>query len=305
MGAKRPWYISCSDILPHKNMKVVFIIISSLILVFNIICIILNLATWKSNKAFSLIVININFSEMTCGIYMCFILVSNKVLEGIFFVKEEMWRSGPVCFTAFSTILWFTIISQSLLVFLSLSRLMIVAHPLDTEFKCHWFVCRRLLVTHICTLITVLFITLFTRFVYFNIPLSICLPFVDPSGSVLIIKILTWSVVLTQTVTSIVIIILHVLLVVRLKSSKFDGRTNQSNDNSDVPLIVQLIMITVSNILCWFPANTIYVTTMFLSNYPTDLIIWTTVIGLPLNSIINPSVFIITSVRKYIKSKGN
>ena len=47
----------------------------------------------------------------------------------------------------------------------------------------------------------------------------------------------------------------------------------------------------------------IYTAAMFLSTYPIDLIIWTTAVGLPLNSILNPSVFIIISIRKYIKER--
>ena len=59
----------------------------------------------------------------------------------------------------------------------------------------------------------------------------------------------------------------------------------------NLQVIVHLIVITGSNILCWFPANGIYVATMFLSSYPIDLIIWTSIICLPINFIINPIVF--------------
>ena len=62
----------------------------------------------------------------------------------------------------------------------------------------------------------------------------------------------------------------------------------------------QLIITSTSNIICWFPANVIYLSAMFLSSYSIDLVIWTTVIITPINSIINPSVFIITIIKKFV-----
>ena len=90
---------------------------------------------------------------------------------------------------------------------------------------------------------------------------------------------------------------MHIVLVNKLKESQQNIRKSVS----DSVLIAQLIFITLSNILCWFPAKGIYAAAMCLSTYPIDLIIWTTIIGLPINSIINPSIFLITSGRKFIR----
>ena len=94
---------------------------------------------------------------------------------------------------------------------------------------------------------------------------------------------------------------MHMLLVAKLRESKCIKNLKYSY--SKAVLIVQLIAITLSNILCWFPANVIYVTSMFLRMYPIDLIIWMTVIILPMNSIINPFIFIIVFSRVYIMKK--
>ena len=72
---------------------------------------------------------------------------------------------------------------------------------------------------------------------------------------------------------------------------------------SDSILIIQLVVITVSNIICWFPSNSIYITAMFSSTYPISLLIWTTVIGLPINSLINPLTFIGVLLRQQIKHR--
>ena len=188
-------------------------------------------------------------------------------------------------------------------IFLSLSRLMTVIYPIGTQFKKVKFVLKSIVLFYTLSFLVTLLFTFYFKLTYLNLPFSLCLPFIDPSKSVGMIKIITWSVVTTQTTSSVVIMSTHLLLVKKLKESRKRIRKSKLESDSEIPLIIQLIAITTSNILCWFPTNAIYVTAMFLSTYPIDLIIWTTVAILPLNSIINPSVFIITSCRKYIKSR--
>ena len=80
-------------------------------------------------------------------------------------------------------------------------------------------------------------------------------------------------------------------------------RKSVVDPESNFSLILQLILITVSNILCWFSTNSVYVTAMFLNSYPTNLIIFTVITCLPLNSIIIPSVSVSFSVKKMWKKK--
>ncbi len=124
----------------------------------------------------------------------------------------------------------------------------------------------------------------------------------DPTGAVVITKILTWIVAITQFLTTVVILIMHVLLVNSLVESQ-TNITKSKAEESNAMLVVQLVFITISNILCWFPASAVFVSTMFLKQYPADLLIWTVIGGLPINSLIIPSVFVGTTVRKYLKSK--
>ena len=92
---------------------------------------------------------------------------------------------------------------------------------------------------------------------------------------------------------------MHFTIIFKLRRSKKNIKNFKMKVNSDIPLIIQVITITVSNILCWFPANGIYIAAMFPSTYPINLIIWTTLIGIPLNSVINPIIFFVTTVQKF------
>ena len=300
----KPWYISCSDILPNDSVKVYFLSVSCLVLLLNVTSILFYLQTIKSNKTFSILVISINLNDILCGIYLGCIWLADMIYRGTFLVKENIWRSGPICFAAFGIILWFTILTQLVLIFLSLSRLMTVIYPIGTKFKKVEFVLKSIVLFYTSSFLVTLWVTFYFKLTYLNLPLSLCLPFIDPTNSVGMTKIITWSVFLTQTTSSVVIMSMHLFLVKKLKQSKKRIKRYKLEGDSQTPLIMQLTAITTSNIICWFPTNAIYVAAMFLSIYPIDLIIWTTVSILPLNSIINPSVFLVTSCRKYIKSKN-
>ena len=299
--APRPSHVSCDHLLPTSKMKIFFMFISLMILGPMAISTLLQYFAKHLSKAFSTIVMFIKTSDILCAFYFCIIWVADFKYQGSFLVKEESWRSSPMCFVALGTIIWFTILTQMLLIFFSLSRLMVVIYPIDTNFKRTKFVSKYLtLIVGFSFLICLIFAEMLFKE---KIPISLCLPFVDPTNSIIAIKSIIWFTAITQLITSIVIIALHIILIFKLQESQKNIRKSKPADDSNILLIIQLVTITLSNILCWIPCNVIYITAIFLSQYPTDLIIWTTVGGLPVNSIVNPTVFIITSIRKYIKFK--
>ena len=67
---------------------------------------------------------------------------------------------------------------------------------------------------------------------------------------------------------------------------------------------IQIFIVTVSNILCWIPSGIIYLVALFLKKYPVNLIIWSTIAVTPINSVINPVVFIVANFRSH-KRKRN
>ena len=299
--AFQPWYISCSDMLPSISMKTFYISISLVIFILNSLSIILQITKCVFNKAFTIIVIMINANDILYGIYLSIIWTADILYTGSFHVKEEAWRSGFFCFLAFTTALWFTVLSELVLIFMSFTRLVVTISPLYTRFKETLFIVKSLSFLILFSIIFSTGIALLFKITEDNLTISLCLPFVDPTGSKLVIKFITWFSVLSQFATSVGIISMHFILVTEIRRSQ--KNIQKSIHKSEVPLLIQLVMITTSNILCWFPAGCVYISAMFLSAYPIDLVIWTTVIGLPINSIINPCIFISTTIRKKIKFK--
>jgi len=229
------------------------------------------------------------------------IWISDLVYKDVFVVKGREWRSGRLCFTALYISLLFTILTQYLLVFLSFSRLIVVVNPLKTSLKRTKTVLRYIFI--FCTM-TIGNTTVFVLPFWLRkdpLPFNLCLPFVDPTGSVFMIRFITWFTVCTQTLSSAAIIIMHVILVRKLNRSKRLLGDISSTKHSNVSVISQLLIITASNILCWFPVNMVYISAMFMTRYPSEMVIWATIICFPVNSIINPIVFCMIGIKKILR----
>ena len=132
-----------------------------------------------------------------------------------------------------------------------------------------------------------------------EIPFKLCFPFLDPSNSIVTIQILTLVVVIIQFICVFVIFVIYYMMVKYLKGIKNNLTEKGVSSKSHLPIYVQVCLITVSNILCWIPSGIIYLVVMSLEKYPINLIIWSTIVITPINSIINPVVFIIGSVRSH------
>ena len=126
--------------------------------------------------------------------------------------------------------------------------------------------------------------------------MDLCLPFVDPTNSILLTKVITWLVVISQSVSTVVIATMYILLYNKTEQSQMNLKTN--NEKRFSSMIVQLVLITCSNVFCWFPTNIIYVAAMLMPTYPIDIVLWTIITVLPCNSIVNPLVFIISTLKK-------
>ena len=297
-----PWYISCDNLLPNLMMRWSFIIMSILIIVINGTSIAVHLIV-KSNTAYFACVILVNISDIFCGVYLLIIWTSDVALEGDFILNDVKWRSGPICFLAFGILLYFTVVNQLVLILLALSRLLIVINPLHTRFKNIKYAFGHAIAIYIMSSLFIAVPLLSLMLKEEVVPTNLCLPFTDPTSSIFTIKVLVWSVIFSQCFTSIVITVFHIILFKILHENQNKLGIKTKKESSHISLLIQLIVVTFSNVLCWFPANTIYIITMVSPVYPIDLVIWMTVFVVPLNSIINPFVFISTNLRKFLKFK--
>ena len=288
-----PWYVSCSDILPGVFLKSIYTSISLLILFLNISSVCLQISEFKWNKSFSISVIGINISDSLCGVYLAIIWLSDIMFQGIYLANDELWKSHPLCFLSFAIVIFFTISNLFSLFFLSVTRFMIVLYPLDTKLKIWQNILYALGIIFVSSFIASLSLTVAFKDIEHHLPTSLCLPFIDPSGTVILTKVISWIFIVTQSTASITMVIMNIILVREINVST----KVVSKQTSSKVMTTQLIVTSTSNIICWFPINAIYISAMFLKMYHINLSIWATIVLFPINSIINPAVFISLNIR--------
>ena len=304
--AQKPGYLSCSSLLPNFLVKLIVIFISSVSLCLNTISVVINnnIKRMKQQEAFTLIAMSINFSDILCGLYLTVLWIGNFYYSDSFILRYFQWKSSYLCFSGFLLILIFCLMMPYDVSLLSLARLMVVKYPLKSKFKSPVFVLRCLVLGGI-SIISLAITVLLTFRIRVRIPTSLCSPFIDPSDSVIGIKFLTILVALLNSVSFSFIATVYFFLFELLRASEI-SKVNKKITTKNV--IFQFAIVTGSNLICWFPSSIIFLSSLFNPKYSVDLLIWTTLCVLPVNSIINPVVFILFYVKRkhaYLLTKGS
>ena len=294
--ANRPWFVSCEALLPNTELKVMFITMPVFVFVFNLLSFVAHSITKQLGDPF---VIQVKFTNMFSSFlvfYLTVIWAIDNRHKDSFSTYEQLWRSSVLCFIAFGALTWFVLLIPLSLMLLSLSRLMIVLHPMDSKFKRKSCVTKYLVVLFLMTFIFNCVITMGISFIEGKLPFVLCSAFVDPTHQNLWIDCIVWFSFVVQFITSAVVLIMHVLLVFQVKKCQTNVTKSIPNQSS-IALIVQLALSTMSNFLCWIPPGVIHITLLFLSHYPTELVFWTTVTGQPLHSVIHSGILIIACLK--------
>lgn len=282
---KFPWFTSCKDLLENGMLKMVFPVISVTIFVVCAASIIAHFIKSKDREAFAVTITAINVNDILCALYLGSIWIADISFSGQFILHKDRFQASAVCFTGFTIILIFSILSQSFLIFLSFTRMRVVTNPMTTKVKQIKFVVscilRLSLLATVCSMSTT-FLLLFTSGKVHN---SFCLPFILIKFNLLILIIIV-LVSVSQVASPIVIVLMHIKLVNKyLESQKaLHLSKSKTSDDSTLSLILQLVLVTSSNIICWLPSTGVFLSTLILSEYPVEMVLWTTVVFMPVNS---------------------
>ena len=157
------------------------------------------------NNAFLVIMTFIILNHLLCAVYLSVIWIAD-----IFTVKSKIWRSGSICFVAFDIKVLFTVFTQLLTILLSISRLKVVLHPMDTSFKGRNFVSKLIAYLFLIAFILSLFCTLITKHTSKMLPTNLCIHFLEPSKSISVIKSIIWLGSISQTLIFLVTLFLNI-----------------------------------------------------------------------------------------------
>ena len=131
----------------------------------------------------------------------------------------------------------------------------------------------------------------------FTLSCPFCIPFNDPSKSVLQIHISLYMVFGLQVLTIVVICILYAILYLDVKRSQQKVQMKYSKVISAKKILIQVVVTVTANTLTWVPSGIIYISAMWMDQYPIQMILWVIIAVVPINAIINPIIFIKTSTK--------
>ncbi len=304
-AAEPPWYVSCSDLLPSSEFRILFGVIGFLVLAINLLSMsIYYPKLMKEKKSFAGTVVLTNISDGVCSLYLLVIWSADLYFKGVFLVNENLWKSSIPCFLALFLMVLFTIASQTSLLILSFSYFAVV-HPLkeftilsDSKSFFKFVGCVASVSVSTSVAITVVFSWYGTP-----APMRLCSPFLDPANESFKVKAFSWFTAMSQMFSSACILCLNILLASHLLTHKEQMiKVNSMNQSSYKYPLLQLFLVSFSNILCWCPTSIVYLSVMFIAEYPIDLVIWITVCVIPINSLINPLLFV-SSAKKQHRNK--
>ncbi len=304
--AKFAWFQSCGDLLPSVVARWLFYIISAIILTFNAKLLILQryLKTeTKAGKAFFICVISLSICDMLYSLPFIIVWAGDIFLRGIFHVNFSMWKSSFWCFLAYFLFLNYNFLSPALLSFLSFSRVVVVLCPIKYTFlhtrQKKTFVLGTF--TSFCVLSAI--VTTLTKVLFRSVPLQHCTPFADPTGSVPIVKYYIFLQAVMKVLSISFIFTLHIVIVRTILSQHKLLQGSTTRKAAHFAMFFQLFILTSSTFLCWIPSSAIFLQSVLTSSHSVDLLLWITIVVTPLTAVVNPVVFIVTTMRKHNTSK--
>ncbi len=302
--SERPWCRTCSGMLTKAQFPG-FLTVSFCILLVNTVSMSAHFYDKRKDKkkrSFCTIVISMNVADLLMSLYLIIVWATNLYFGQEFMVKEHIWRSSPLCFALFSLLFASLLSSPCLHLLLAIARLVIVLHPLNTKFKTVGFCLLCIQFLSLACLLPAITISTLVGLFLFKLPSNLCLPHVDPSHSFLTITTITWVILMTHLVFVICIMILHIVLYVNLRESqkKISNAKNKSASNRG--LLAQLVLLSVSNCSGWIFPNVVFVTLLFVPQYPLDIVAWNVAFGVPLSSFVTPAVLTVVCARNILCS---
>ena len=226
----RPWYIRSDSLLPKSILQYIYHTVLGIVLFVNFIFFVVhNWARKVQNTAFQTIVLWLNINNIFCVIYLCFIGIADLMFQNNYIINDISWRSSPMCFAAFNSILSFNILNQVFHIYISTSRLMVVIYPIKTKIKNCSFVIKCISYMYATVLLLTCSVTLIVKTTESMLPFKMCFPFINPTNSVNILYKIAWLISISQLLCLVIICVQNTLLLYYFQHSKQTAKRSISD----------------------------------------------------------------------------
>ncbi len=302
-SAKQIWFETCGNLFPNAAFEVGCITIALVISLLSSASFLI-----QDHSSFGYVVMATNLTDLLCATYLFGVFAANAFFGQMYVLNEHKWQSSFLCFLMYNIILLFCILSPTFLLILALCRYQVVKWPLEAKFKQKDFTSKLLSCVLFVMLVFSATGTVLVGQLVDQVSSSLCLPFLEITATSLCFKIATIFVAVFQSSMFGAIVSLYICLVQAL-DLQAKGRPRAATSNSEnreyhtKSIIAQVVLLCVSNLVCWLPSNFVFLSVMNLKQFPIELVFWNTLLILPLNSMVNPCIFIYLMLRKPSKTQ--
>ncbi len=296
------WPFTCSDLLGSKTLAIFVWVFSLTILSLNIIS--FNLGVCRLKK-FTHITHNATFSEgkfcyelnitslhaVDClnGCHLLSLISASTYYGDTYIVYDILWREGLICNTVSAISLFSNVMSIYILGFLAVSRMLIIKFPFDKKgVNNPGFVMKVLSFGSFFLSIFAIISTVVTNSGSDQgQALPLCVMY-GVAGNIYTIITSIYGMIQLTAVILIPSIYIYVLQLLHSHDNLSMKDKSGRNTNFTKTVLLKLLLVNISNIICWLPSCIVLLLSLILGRYPIQLLFWVVLVLSPVNSILNP-----------------
>ncbi len=293
------WPHSCGRLLADRVVKVFILLVSSLGIGLNLFAsVIIFKKRLIGGKSYDNFIICLSLSDIMCCTSLLIIVTADKIFSTQYLEYEYHWRTNIFCYISCILSIFGNLLSVFAISFLTVTRYLVVRIPV--EVKIHDSKLSR-----ICSLsIVLIFIfSISMPLLYFQsaenqqLPTGLCLLLGHGDKSI-IAHATTILIILSQSISCVTIPILYYSIIHALHQQIHlfeEPKVSHLTKGNIMPSV----FVALTNLVCWIPSSILLCMTLLWKEYPYVLLIWTTMVIVPLNCIINPFVFVYFNILKH------
>ncbi len=296
--ARPEWPSSCEALLSHAGLQFSAWCVGVLTTLLNILSIskaAVTLYNTETRKDYNRTVMLINACDLLFGLYLLTIAIVDLILGDQYVKSDTKWRSSVLCHTLAFGSVWSLATEALWIMKISVTRYLVVLHPFDRPFgkvsKALFFVILP------CLYALIISIVFFARqyletLVFLSSPLCVLVGETEKSFS-------QQGITITISVYYIVVLLITFIYYSKLLSlgkantilSETEKRERQKGVTRNV------VLAGSTNAICWIPNSVFYLVSVFVDQFPIDLLYWMTLVVLPLNAMANPIIFNLSDIK--------
>ncbi len=296
------WFESCAGILQNAGIESISCVIVSI--GFGINCLSTCIHFYNNqhfHTSYRSLAVAGNVDFVFFFLYYCTLFVADQIFGETFVLQGTFWRSSAYCKLDYWFLLAFCLLSPAIKDLLSLTRLMVVCFPMDTRFKQKSFVSKLIFLVWSSSLLLSSLAVVLQGSQQSEIPTKLCSPFLDPQNKNWASWLMTGFLTFIQLIAMGIAIVVHILMFKVYKHSISQLHEKATLKGSVISMKLQLILLTFSACICWFPSCTVFLIALSLDSYPLSMTEWTTLTVVPLHSVLNPAVLLFAVLRQHLK----